>query len=59
MDGFPGCFSREGIWPKLFRGALFIGRGGSAPVGGSAAGREATGRDIGVPVKFSWNGRSD
>lgn len=48
-DGLEGAFSREGGCPRLFRGVLpaVVGRGGKAPVGGSARGREErTGRDM-------------
>ena len=45
-EGLDGCFNRDGVCPRLFLGALLVGRGGSAPVGGSAMGRERTGRDM-------------
>lgn len=48
-DGLEGAFNREGGGPRLFRGVLpaVVGRGGKAPVGGSASGREErTGRDM-------------
>lgn len=40
-----GAFSRDGVSGRLFRG-LGSGMGGRAAVGGSAAGRASTGRDI-------------
>ncbi len=40
-----GAFKRDGVSGRLFR-VLGCGMAGSAPVGGSAAGREGTGRDM-------------
>lgn len=45
-DGLDGVFNRDGVCGRLFLGGLLVGMGGRAPVGGSARGREATGRDM-------------
>lgn len=45
-EGLEGALRREGVAGRLFRGGLDEGIGGSALVGGSAAGRDKTGRDI-------------
>lgn len=46
-DGRDGVFSRVGVaCARLLRMLFGCGMGGSAPVGGSAAGRARTGRDM-------------
>lgn len=45
-EGLDGALMRDGVTGRLLRGGLGSGMGGSAPVGGSAAGRARTGRDI-------------
>jgi hypothetical protein len=45
-EGLDGVFSRDGVCGRLFLGGLLVGRGGRAPVGGSARGREATDKDM-------------
>lgn len=56
-EGLEGVLNREamGVVGKLLRGALDCGRGGSAPVGGSAAGRARTGRDMALCSVLIWS----
>ena len=45
-EGREGAFMRVGVTGRLLRGGLGWGMGGRAAVGGSAAGRARTGRDM-------------
>lgn len=47
-EGREGVLRREGVCGKLFRADFGVGTGGSAEDGGSAVGRESTGRDISI-----------
>lgn len=54
--GRDGCLSREGVCGRLFLAGFDGGTGGSADVGGSAAGRESTGNDISAQQKLDASG---
>jgi len=45
-EGLDGVLIRDGVTGRLLRGGLGVGIGGRLPVGGSAAGRASTGRDM-------------